>query len=332
MMTARFASSIGFKIGVGLASMALLSAVVGGIGLHGTRQLGLAVEQTSAAASALTEVGDAAGAVGAFIGRHDPDVMERGLKSIEAAAASVDAAVLSDAQRTDVTGALSSLEAAMSGLRDSYATVAGAREALTTAAVALSARAGELEKASAAEMDRRETESLNVTLFLTTLRDLSTQTAALRSSLIEARLALVGGPAGADAAAAALAAAGEAMKAIEGKSGATTRRPSSPRSPKSSTQSRGSPSARRPTGPHATSYPPSSRAPTPRSATSSPPMRAASPPRRRTSGRAIRARSKAKVAAGMARNFGDLVKAVDGGAAHYLVTRPTPGARASRTR
>ncbi len=201
--------------------MALLSGIVGAIGLHGTRQLGLAVEQTSAAASALTQVSDAAGAVGAFIGRHDPAVMDRGLTSIDGASASVADAVLAADQREEVNGELGKLKGAMERLSDGYTTLADARETLTRSAATLSARAAELEKASAAEMDRRETESLNVALFLTTLRDLSTETSAFRSNLLEARLALSAGGRGADAAAEALGRALEAVAIVEGKSGAT---------------------------------------------------------------------------------------------------------------
>lgn len=317
-MSSRFTSSIGFKIGTGLASLALLSALVGAIGLHGTRQLGLAVEQTSAAASVLTEVSGAAGAVGAFIGRHDPAVMENGLAAITRATGDVEDAVLSQAQRDEVTAGLGRLRSAMEQLLASHRTVLDARTRLTASAADLSERAAAAEKDGAAEMDRRETESINAGIYLATLRELSVTATAFRSGVLEARLAQATGPSTPEALKAPIGQAAEALKHIVDTSGAT--------------------GAQKVIADLAADFAPLASY----AAGSAAALSAEELPARidRLAAAALdlarsfaaeiatqeklkaegdQARSKAKVAAGLARTFGDLVKAVDGGGAHFLL-------------
>ncbi|WP_304610549.1 HAMP domain-containing methyl-accepting chemotaxis protein [Oryzibacter oryziterrae] len=74
--------SISFKISAGLFSLAMLAAVVGGVGYYGLNRLGVAVSLTGQSAGILSEVNDAVDAVNEFIQWREDASIERAEKSL----------------------------------------------------------------------------------------------------------------------------------------------------------------------------------------------------------------------------------------------------------
>ena len=70
--------SITRKIGASLISLALLAAVVGGMGAFGLSRLGTAIDLTSRSAAAVADVGAAVDAVNRFILTRDVEASKTG--------------------------------------------------------------------------------------------------------------------------------------------------------------------------------------------------------------------------------------------------------------
>ncbi len=86
MSFASFVSNrpIAVKIGVGVVGVTLLAGIVGGVGLYGIRNLGLAIDMTSQSASILAGVNGAGASVNRFLELNDPEVTRAARETLTA--------------------------------------------------------------------------------------------------------------------------------------------------------------------------------------------------------------------------------------------------------
>lgn len=189
-MTSHITSSIGFRIGVGLVSLAVIAAGIGAIGTGGVRQLGGAVEQVSGAATVLTDVAGAAGAVGEFLSNHDTAALERAGEQIAKAKADVGPLAESAERRQELDAPLDAFAGALDELAAARAALDAARKAAETSTTKLAGLAAKAEAESAGLADKRETDSNNIAINLENLRTVAVQAGLVQVAVLDGGLGL----------------------------------------------------------------------------------------------------------------------------------------------
>ena len=220
--------SVGTKIGAGFVVLVALSAGIGVVGFRGLTVLGGAVDRTTTATTVLSEVNAAAGSIGAFLGsRNEQDLIDA-RASLNQAATAVKA-LAAEGAASNVTQSITALGENLEALKTSAATSASVVTQIEVATSELLALARAAEKDSARETDNREMESNSINLSLATISEVTFAADELQQSILQAQIPLVRFAASAsiadiEEATRALKASDAAMKTILDMAGWTTTR------------------------------------------------------------------------------------------------------------
>ncbi len=182
--------SLATTIRLGLVSMAVFSGIVGIIGFRGLNALGTAVNQTAAASDIMAGVNAAAGSVATFVLTPDERYIRQAKASLDGAVKAVDG--VGDAESVS---RISENISAFRGVIDALGTASGS---INTAAADLASATGSLQQAAAAaedasgkKADAADREVGFVQIDLTSIRSVGFNASTVQSAAHEIKAALI---------------------------------------------------------------------------------------------------------------------------------------------